>query len=101
MRKYRPPPKIKRSSTECGDALVRQFVASMGTVSATEVALDFTVGHLRLWLHDPDRGMTPPNLFKLARGVNLPVEAILFRWTPIKDLDMWRWVNRFEQDRRR
>ena len=44
------------------------------------------VGHFNVWLTVPDRGIRPPWAQAIALAVGLPLEAILFKNTPIKDL---------------
>lgn len=33
---------------------------------------------------------------KIARAAEIPVEALLYRFTRICDLDFWNWVDRFK-----
>ena len=75
-----------------GDELVRDWVEDMGSIAKAEREAGLTVGNLRVWLHDPDRGLTGDNTRKLARAAGLPTEAVLFRDDPIKSLDIWNWV---------
>ena len=53
---------------------------------------DLCPNHLHVLLSDPNRKLSPDNALKLALAANMPVEAVLFRWTPIKDLDFWKWL---------
>jgi hypothetical protein len=73
---------------------VRTWVETHENVHQAEMASGLTKGHLRLWLHDPDRGLLPYSALKVAHASGIPVEAILFRWVQVNRLHMWRWVKK-------
>ncbi len=85
---------ITRTEKRCGDEVVRDWVDTFPNVHRAELASGLSKGHLRLWLDDPDRGLMPDYALKLAQSAGVPVEAILFRWRKIHQLDMWRWVKK-------
>ena len=94
MRKYVPQPKASRTDERTGDEFVRQWCEHLGTIVAAGKVAGLSRTHLHTWLDDPNRRLSWQNTLKLAKAAGLPVEALVDRWTPIKDLYVWRWVRR-------
>ena len=92
MRKYKPAPTITRTDTRTGDAFLREWCEHIGSIYKAETAADLTSCHLHVWFNDPDRMFAPRTALKIAKVANMPVEALLFRWTMIKDLPFWKFA---------
>ena len=92
MRKNKPPVEVKRGEKRTGDVLIREWTKRVGSVMAAERLVGMYPRHLHNWLNDPDRRFTPEVAQNLSRVSGVPIEAILYRWTPIKELDMWKWA---------
>ena len=92
MRKHKLAPQFARDEKRTGDAFVRAWAVHCTSVCAAERKAGLTIRHLHNLLNDPSRGLQPENALKLSRAAGVPVEAIIFRWTPIKDLEMWKWM---------
>jgi len=45
---------------------------------------------------EPERRFTFTVALKVATAANLPVEALMLRWTPIKDLPLWQFLETAE-----
>ena len=91
MRKYKDPPKISRKLAITGDEFIRQWCEHVGSVRHATKLAKLKNNHLHVWLTDPNRNFNLANARKMAFAANMPVEAVLYRWTPIKDLDIWKW----------
>lgn len=95
MRKYKPAPQISRNDTRTGDAFLREWCEHVGSTRKAAAAADLTYyNHLHVWFNDPDRMFSPAIARKVAQAANMPVEALLFRWTMIKDLPFWQFARR-------
>jgi hypothetical protein len=92
MRKYKPPPRASRTDKRNADEFIRDWADSVGSVLAAERIAGLYRGHLHVYFSDPDRRLNPDTALKLSRAAGIPCEALMFRWTPIKDLDMWKWL---------
>jgi len=86
---------VTRNDPRTGDAFVRDWVEFVGSVGEARHLAGLSRTHLYVWLNDPDRRMSEDSMVKLARAANLPIEALVRRWTPIKDLDIWRWLKTY------
>jgi hypothetical protein len=93
MRKYTPPPKVRKNDKRNADEFIREWCISIGNVCEASRLAGLYYKHLGIWLNEPDRGLSPDTIGKLSRAANIPAEALLFRWTPIGELDMWKWLN--------
>ena len=96
VRKYVKTPKVRRNDPRTADDFIREWAASLGSVREAGRAAGLSKSHLSTWLDDPNRRMNPNSQLKLARAADIPVEALVFRFTPIKNLDFWAWVDRFK-----
>ena len=85
----RKPPKLSPNSTLTADAFIRQAVEVHGSIGAIEKEIGLYPCNLRVWLYDPDRNFSPDVALRVAAYFGLPCEAVLRRWTPIKDLNIW------------
>jgi hypothetical protein len=94
MRRYKEAPQIYRTDTRTGDEFMRLWCEHVGSISGAEKLAGFRPNHLHVLLSDPERKLSPDNALKLAIAADMPVEAVLFRWTPIKDLDFWKCLKR-------
>jgi hypothetical protein len=83
---------ITRNDARTGDDYLRQWIAFIGNATHAEEAANLCRGHLRVWIYDPNRGFSSEVALKLARASGAPVEALMYRYTPIRDLDFWRFV---------
>jgi hypothetical protein len=92
MRKYKDPPQVSRKDNRTGDEFIRQWCEHIGSVVKASKQAGLYRNHLHVWLTDPSRNLNPENARKLAHAANMPVEAVLYRWTRIKDLDLWKWT---------
>ena len=92
MRKSKAAPKVHRRDKRCGDAFVREWVKSIGSVREAERRCTMYRGNLHNWLVEPERHFSPENTSQLAKASNCPIEAIHYRWVPIKDLHMWKFL---------
>jgi len=92
MRKYKPPPRVKRSDPRNADEYIRDWVESIGSIREAGRVAGLSRTHLYVWLDDPDRRLSEIPMTNLARASGLPIEALVRRWTPIKDLDLWKWL---------
>jgi len=91
MKKFKDAPQISRQDDRTGDEFIRQWCEHIGSILAAERAAGLCYNHLHTWLNDPNRNFSPDNAVKVAHAANMPLEALFYRWTPIKDLDFWRW----------
>ncbi len=94
MRKYQEAPQIFRRDTRTGDSFLRLCCVHIGSIRKAEKVAGLKHNHLHSWFNDPNRGFSPTVALKVALTFNMPVEALLFRWVPIKDLDFWKWLKR-------
>jgi hypothetical protein len=89
MARHKTPVKISRKDERNADEFIREWARHVGSVAAAEREAKLYRGHLHLWLCDPSRRFSPEVTQKISRASGCPAEALMFRWTPIKDLDMW------------
>ena len=94
MRKYQEAPQIFRTDTCTGDAFLRLCCVHIGSIRKAEQFAGLKHNHLHSWFNDPDRGFSPAVALQVALAFNMPVEALLFRWVPIKDLDFWKFTKK-------
>jgi hypothetical protein len=93
MRKYKPPPKkVHRRDKRTGDDFIREWAASVGSVREAERRAGMYRGNLHNWLVEPDKRFNSNTTLKLAIAASCPPEALEYRWTPIKDLQMWKYM---------
>jgi hypothetical protein len=92
MRKYKAPPKIKRTDKRCGDEYIREWAVHCGSVREAERRAGVYRGNLHNWLVEPDRRFNPATTLKIATAAKCPTEALEYRWVPIKDLTMWKFL---------
>jgi hypothetical protein len=92
MRRYKPPPAIRRNDKRCGDAYIRQWAKALGSVREAERQAGVYRGNLHNWLVEPDRRFSPATTLKIAQASNCPTEALEYRWIPIRDLHMWKFL---------
>ncbi len=96
MRKHKSPPKVRKNDPRTADEFIREWIQHVGSVLAAEKLAELYRGHLHTWLGDPNRRFGPEVQLKISRAAKIPVEALQYRWTPIKDLDFWKWVKLFK-----
>jgi len=92
MHRYRATPKVRKNDKRNADEFIREWVESVGSIQAAGKLAGLCRSHLYMWLDEPDRRMNPASTLKLSRAANVPVEALVFRWTPIGKLDLWKWL---------
>ncbi len=92
MRKYKPPPKTYRRDKRTGDAFIREWAKHLGSVREAERRAEVYRGTLHNWLSMPEARFVPLVTLKIARAAGCPIEALVYRWTPIKDLDFWKFL---------
>jgi len=95
FRRHKDRPQIRRNDPRNADEFIREWVESIGSVLAAERVAGISKRHLHVWFYDPDRRFNGETQLKLSRAADIPVEALVYRWTPIGQLDMWKWVDRF------
>jgi len=91
-RRPKPPAPVKRNDKRTGDTFIREWAKGIGSVRAAERQAGLYRGHLHGWLTEPDRRFNPVSTMKLAKAAGCPTEALEYRWTPIKDLHMWEFL---------
>ena len=92
MRIQKPLKPVKRNDKRCGDTYIREWAKYLGTVRECERQADVYRGTLHNWLVEPDRRFTPTVTLKIAQVAGCPTEALEYRWVPIKDLFMWKFL---------
>ena len=83
---------ITRNDRRTGDEYIRQWCESVGSIIAAGRKAHLFRTHLHVWLDDPDRSFSPVTALKVSRAAKVPVEAVLYRFVPIKDLGMWKFM---------
>lgn len=71
---------------------MRDWAKHVGSVREAERRADVYRGTLHNWFVDPEAGLKPEITLKVSRASGCPVEALVYRWTPIKDLDFWKFL---------
>lgn len=96
MKSCPPKPVFSRDDTRTVDEFLREWAKSEGTLVAAARASGVPRNHLHSIFYEPYRRGGVLTMEKIARAAEIPVEALLYRFTRICDLDFWNWVDRFK-----
>lgn len=83
---------MKARKNRTGLELVKEWAAGFPTrAAAAEQIVDsegnsLATSHFVVWLNVPDRGIRPNWAQAIALAADLPIEAILFKNTPLREL---------------
>ena len=92
--KHVEAPKVSQNDERTGEEVVRIWAAHIGSVRAAEREAGIYPRHMHTWFDDPDRCFNPTTALKVATAAGIPVEAVLYKDVPIKDLTMWKFMNK-------
>ena len=84
--------KVTRNDPRTGDAYIREWCGHIGSVIKAGKRAGLYSTHLHVWLNDPDRQFSAKCALQVSHAAKVPVEAILYRFTPIKELGMWKFM---------
>lgn len=91
---------VNHSKNLTGLQVIHEWASQYGSLAkaAKHIVLpdgqSLTPDHFRIWLREPNRGLDPTRTQAVALAVGLPIEAILFKNTRLKDLPCEKARNR-------
>jgi hypothetical protein len=93
-RRKKPIKPISRNDSRTGEEYLNEWIASIGNCTKAEDVAGLCRGHFRVWVYDPHRGFSADVALKIAEAANCPIECLMYRNTPIRELHFWRFTEK-------